>query len=165
MHEAKCNSVLLIENIECPLTTHLQKIKDGGMFRHMKTSPSKSERMELRKAIGNRVIAVTSSPPYRGPEYLVAHACFGCRKSWKLQEESSAVCPQCGKSLNWMGRAFKTPKKTDFEQWQKVEALWKAGFRFLPNTGWRDVKPYPERLRDVANFIAQNTKHPFRVEG
>lgn len=121
--------------------------------------------MELRKAIGNRVITSPDIPPYhRGPEYLVAHACFDCRKSWKLPEESSAVCPQCGKPVNWMGRAFKAPKKTDVEQWEKVEALWRAGFRFSPNTRWREVKPYPERLRDVANFVANNPKHPFRVE-
>ena len=63
-----------------------------------------------------------------------------------------------------MGRAFKAPKKTDVEQWEKVEALWRAGFRFSPNTRWREVKPYPERLRDVANFVANNPKHPFRVE-
>ena len=42
--------------------------------------------------------------------------------------------------------------------------LWRAGFRFFPNTGWREVEPYPERLRDVAKFVADNPKHPFRVE-
>ncbi|WP_395394574.1 hypothetical protein WBP07_04780 [Novosphingobium sp. BL-8A] len=52
---------------------------------------------------------------------------------------------------------------TDTEQWRKVERLWSAGFRFHPNTGWRDVAPYPDRLRDVEAFIRQNLKHPFRV--
>ncbi|WP_152998775.1 hypothetical protein [Sphingopyxis sp. H115] len=131
----------------------------------MNPAPTKSERMELRKAIGNRVITGPQVPPYhRGPELLVAHACFDCRKSWKLSEESSAICPQCGKPVNWMGRAFKAPKKTDGEQWKKVETLWRAGFRFFPNTGWRKAEPYPERLRDVAKFVADNPKHPFRVE-
>lgn len=143
----------------------LQAPKDFGMVRRMKSTPSKSERMELRKAIGNRVITGPYVPPYhRGPEFLVAHACFDCRKSWKLPEESFAICPQCRKSVNWMGRAFKAPKKTDGEQWEKVETLWRAGFRFFPNTGWREVEPYPERLRDVAKFVADNPKHPFRVE-
>jgi len=62
-----------------------------------------------------------------------------------------------------MGRAFKAPKKTNVEQWWKVERLWKAGFRFNPDTGWRDVEPYPVRLGDVEAFIRQNQKHPFRV--
>jgi hypothetical protein len=143
----------------------LWTLEDCGTIRRMKPSPSKSERMELRKAIGNRVSAGPYVPPYhRGPDYLVAHACFGCRKSWKLPEESTGTCPQCGKSANWMGRAFKAPKKTDVDQWKKVEALWRAGFRFLPNTGWREVEPYPEQFRDVAKFIADNPTHPFRVE-
>jgi hypothetical protein len=63
-----------------------------------------------------------------------------------------------------MGRAFKAPKKSDEEQWKKVEALWQAGFRFLSNTGWRDVEPYPDRLREVAGFIAANPNHPFRFQ-
>ena len=121
--------------------------------------------MEMRKAIGNRVITGPYVPPYpRGPEYLVAHACFSCRKSWKLPEESSAVCPQCGQAISWMGRAFKAPKKSNAEQWEKVEMLWRAGFRFFPNTRGREIEPYPERMRDVANFVANNLEHPFRVK-
>jgi tRNA(Ile2) C34 agmatinyltransferase TiaS len=120
--------------------------------------------MEIRKALGNRAVPGFYVPRYqRGPDYLIAHACFNCRKSWKLPEESTANCPQCGNSMSWMGRAFKAPKKTDTEQWRKVERLWSAGFRFHPNTGWRDVEPYPDRLRDVEGFIRQNLKHPFRV--
>ena len=53
---------------------------------------------------------------------------------------------------------------SDIEQWKKVELLWGAGFRFIPNTGWRDVEPYPERLREVAAFIESNREHPFRVK-
>ena len=95
---------------------------------------------------------------------MIAHACFDCRKSWKISEESTATCPQCGGALLWMGRAFKAPKMSDIEQWKKVELLWGAGFRFIPNTGWRDVEPYPERLREVAAFIESNREHPFRVK-
>lgn len=130
----------------------------------MNLSPSKSERMQLRKAIGNRVATGPDVPPYlRGPKYLVAHACFNCRKSWKLPEESAAVCPQCEQPVSWMGRAFKAPRKSDVEQWKKVEELWLAGFRFFPNTRGREVAPYPERLRDAAGFVADNPNHPFRV--
>jgi DNA-directed RNA polymerase subunit RPC12/RpoP len=125
---------------------------------------SKHERMELRKAIGNRVVEEPKLPPrHRGPEMLVAHACFDCRKSWKLSEEISRKCPQCGGGVFWMGRAFKTPKKTDDEQWQKVEVLRKAGFAFFSHTRWREAEPYPKRLQEVGDFIQNNPNHPFRV--
>ncbi|UAB78440.1 hypothetical protein INR77_01475 [Erythrobacter sp. SCSIO 43205] len=130
----------------------------------MSDAPSKAERMEIRKAIGNRSVPGPYNPPYhRGADYLTAHACFDCRSSWKMHEDSNGVCPNCGGSANFMGRAFKAPKKSNSEQWKKVERLWRAGFRFFPNTGWRDVEPYPERLREVEGFIRQNPKHPFRV--
>jgi hypothetical protein len=127
--------------------------------------PSKTERMEIRKALGNRVVSEPYVPPtHRGPAYLTAHACFDCRKSWKLSDDSAAICPQCGKSAHFMGRAFKAPKMSDKEQWKKVEALWLAGYRFFPNTGWREVQPYPARLREVEEFIRCNPQHPFRVQ-
>ena len=66
--------------------------------------------------------------------------------------------------MHWMGRAFKAPKMSDLELWKKVELLWAAGFRFISNSGWRDVEPYPERLREVAAFIERNPEHPFRVK-
>ena len=62
-----------------------------------------------------------------------------------------------------MGRAFKVPRKTDKEQWAKVEVLWRAGYRFINHTGWRDVEPYPDRLRDVEEFVRKNPAHPFRL--
>ena len=93
----------------------------------------------------------------------MAHACFDCRKGWKLAEEAAGKCPQCAGPLRWMGRAFKAPKKIDLEQWKKVEALWRAGFRFLSHTGRQKVQPYPEQFRDVDAFIRENSDHPFRV--
>ena len=63
-----------------------------------------------------------------------------------------------------MGRAFKIPKKSDIDQREKVRALWTAGFRFVSHTRWREVEPYPERLRDVPDFIQQNPDHPFRLD-
>ncbi|MEJ6010854.1 hypothetical protein [Novosphingobium aquae] len=131
----------------------------------MTLPPTKAERMEIRKQLGNRSIPEPRVPPlHRGPDYLTAHACFACRKSWKLSEDSAAVCPQCGKYAHFMGRAFKAPKMSDKEQWKKVETLWLAGYRFFPNTGWREVEPYPDRLREVDGFIRCNPMHPFRVQ-
>jgi len=131
----------------------------------MTQGPSKSERMEIRQATGNRVILGPNSEARPcGPKYLVAHACFDCRKSWKLSDEKSGTCPQCGSALHWMGRAFKAPKKSDTEQWKKVAVLWNAGFRFLSHTRWSEDEPYPDRLRDVAAFIDRNLDHRFRVK-
>ncbi|MFC4255351.1 hypothetical protein GRI97_07935 [Altererythrobacter xixiisoli] len=125
---------------------------------------SKSERMELRRASGNRVVHQPHVPLlHRGPACLWPHACFECRKSWKLAEEASAICPECKADLHWMGRAFKVPRKSDVEQWAKVQALWNAGFRFINHTRWRDVEAMPERLRDVEDFIRRNSEHPFRI--
>jgi len=105
-------------------------------------------------------------PPYhRGPECLWPHACFECRKSWKLAEGSTAKCPQCGGDLHWMGRAFKVPRKADTEQWAKVRALWMAGFRFFNSPSSKGtVEPFPERLREVDDFVRRNSDHPFRVK-
>jgi len=61
-----------------------------------------------------------------------------------------------------MGRAFKAPRKLDVEQWQKVEALWRAGFRFVP-CPWSEVEPLPDRLREVDQFIRSNPDHPLRL--
>jgi hypothetical protein len=61
-----------------------------------------------------------------------------------------------------MGRAFKAPKKADIEQWKKVEALWRAGFRFW--SVWStEVEPLPERLREVEDFVRRNPEHPARL--
>jgi hypothetical protein len=63
-----------------------------------------------------------------------------------------------------MGRGFKPPRKTDAEQWAKVRALWVNGYRFPSHERWRDVEPYPERLREVEDFVRLNPDHPFRAK-
>ena len=130
------------------------------------TSTSNAERMEIRRSVGNREVPGPTVPPYhRGAECLWPHACFDCRKSWKLTEESSAKCPECGGDLHWMGRAFKVPRKADTEQWAKVRALWVAGFRFFNSHGSKGTyDPFPERLREVEDFVRRNPRHPFRVK-
>lgn len=80
-----------------------------------------------------------------------------------MPDEAIGKCPECGVTLQSMGRAFKVPKKSDNEQWAKVRALWFAGFRFVNHTRWREVEPFPERLREVDEFVRRNPQHPFRV--
>ena len=114
--------------------------------------------MELRRVIGNRAVSGPYLPPvHRGPDYLIAHACFDCRTSWKiaLRDGSNPACPNCGAALHEMGRNFKAPKKRDIEQWNKVEALWSAGVRFW---GYNVPDPPPERLRDVAEYIGSGDR-------
>lgn len=98
------------------------------------------------------------------PQYLIAHACFDCRKSFKVapREDLSAVCPNCGGNIQEMGRSFKAPPAKDLEQWKKIKVLFAAGFRF---SSYRSTlgPPLPDRLADVATFIRDNPAHPLRV--
>jgi hypothetical protein len=98
------------------------------------------------------------------PQYLIAHACFDCRKSFKVAPRSggTAVCPNCGAQLHEMGRSFKAPPAKDKEQWAKVRMLYDAGFRFFSYRSV-DAPPLPGRLSDVESFIRDNPTHPLRV--
>jgi len=91
---------------------------------------------------------------HRGIGYPVAHACFGCRKSFKMEggfyTTRPVKCPQCGQTLAWMGRTFKAPKMGDIRQWKKVEALWRAGVRFH---SYHAAEPLPETLTEVPSFL------------
>jgi len=128
----------------------------------MSKGPTKQQRMESRRATGTRAVAV-APVRQKGPSYLIAHACFDCRKSWKVRPDRSADCPQCGSTLCEMGRSFKAPRKSDVEQWEKVRLLWFAGFRFSSYRSHPEAEPMPKRLRDVADFIRRNPRHPARV--
>ena len=121
--------------------------------------------MHLRRENGTRKITgVRESTGMLGAEYLIAHACFRCRKSWKMKpDDGGRNCPECGGQLGFMGRSFKAPKKTDTEQWEKIKRLWEAGFRFSSYRSHPDAEPLPERLSEVEDFIARNSRHPFRI--
>lgn len=132
----------------------------------MSTPKEKQRRMELRKGIGNRIITPPNPPPYhRGAPYLVPHACFSCRKSFRLSVDSGdaeKVCPECSGTLYEMGRNFRAPKKSDAQQWKKVKRLYEAGFRFI-GSGAHDVPRLPEKLSDVESFLEENPRHPLKV--
>lgn len=100
----------------------------------------------------------------RGPDYLIAHACFDCRKSFKISPKLAApICPECGAAICFMGRSFKTPSKDDLSEWKKIEKLWNAGFRFWSYRSAPDAEPFPKKLSDVDGFIKRNPDHPFRT--
>jgi len=123
----------------------------------------KQRRMTRRIAVGNRVIAPFARVGrVRVPAYLVAHACFQCRKSFKHDPERSHACPDCGGRLHWMGRSFRAPKATNREQWRKVQTLYALGFRFDRYRSYEGER-LPASLQAVAAFVARNPKHPLRL--
>jgi len=145
----------------------IASVASAGEFIHKMrmSSLSKSERKELLRALnGPPASSRANTQSYlRGKAQLWPHACFDCRKSWKLPDASSAKCPQCGSRLHDMGRGFRAPRKDAKAQWRKVEALWTAGFRFPSTASGRDAEPYPKRLREVDDFIRRNPDHPLRI--
>jgi DNA-directed RNA polymerase subunit RPC12/RpoP len=97
-------------------------------------------------------------------DYLIAHACFDCRKSFKVSPKLAAqICPDCGAAICFMGRSFKAPSKDDLSEWKKIEKLWNAGFRFWSYRSAPNAEPLPKRLSDVDDFIRRNADHPFRT--
>lgn len=126
---------------------------------------SKQDRMEIRKAMGNRVIA-PPTPLTRGPEYLSHFACFTCRKSFKqdpLNESLPHVCPECSGALRDMGRNFRPPKKAAKNAWEVARRLYEAGFRFFGSDSHSD-SALPTSLREVGQFIDDNPNHYLRIK-
>lgn len=123
----------------------------------------RDRRMAIRRDIGNRRPPEEKTKTYP-VQYLIAHACFACRKSFKVHSDETreAHCPECGKPLYCMGRSFKTPKQKDKEQWRKVQALYAYGFRFSSYRS-SDCEPLPEEYSDVDDFVRRNPNHPLRV--
>ena len=100
--------------------------------------------------------------------YKIAHACFECRKSYKIvvdygNPSNDHVCPQCRKPIYYMGRSFKAPSAKDAKQWMKVQKLYEAGFLFFSYGNYPEAEPLPERWQDVDDFIARNPDHPMKV--
>jgi hypothetical protein len=131
----------------------------------MARAEEKARRMELRRATGNRKV---KAPPAKGSPsapYRIVHACFTCRRSFKLQpqgERGTGVCPGCGGSLYQMGRSFKPPPTRDRKQWAKVQALYAYGFRFFSYRSFMCAS-LPSHWWQVEEFVRDNPEHPFRV--
>lgn len=128
---------------------------------------TKHERMEIRKAIGNRKISLSEAPPFhRGADYLSHFSCFSCRKSFKqdpLDESRPHSCPDCSGNLHDMGRNFRPPKKSAENAWDVARRLYDAGFRFF-GSGSHSDPDLPTTLREVDQFIADNTQHYLRIK-
>lgn len=122
--------------------------------------------MALRRDAGNRLPPVPKPVRSTSGSYLIAHACFACRKSFKIapRSELKAACPNCGGAIHEMGRSFKAPPSRNLGQWAKVQVLHEAGFRFFSYRTF-NCPPLPDRLSQVEAFIRDNPDHPFRVAG
>ena len=101
--------------------------------------------------------------------YLLPHACFHCRKSFKKpQNQEPRLCPQCGSGLVQLNRKFSAPKTTDVEQWKKVEFLVAHGFRFQSvyeqrEDGGKYKVDYPTTLAEARTFVVAHKEQA--VEG
>ncbi len=76
---------------------------------------------------------------------LYKFACFDCLVSfnrpalikgnnytaWLAESELKHVCPNCGKTLAFMGRNFRSPKRAAVSKWLASKLLWEAGFRYV----------------------------------
>jgi hypothetical protein len=131
----------------------------------MPSKADKERRMQSRRDLGNRRFGAGAKALSKSRAvYRIAHACFDCRKSFKIsyRESGEAPCPDCGGIAYSMGRSFKAPAATDREQWRKVQALFAHGFRFFSYRSYR-CAPLPERYRELKSFLANNPEHPFLV--
>ena len=88
--------------------------------------------------------------------YLHPYACFACRKSFKRASREHPVlkCPECGGPSIGLTRKFRTPRRSDVKEWDKVEALVRHGFLF-----WSLGEPYPDTLAEVEAFAGRHAAH------
>ena len=96
-----------------------------------------------------------NAPERDYPRQAIAHACFGCRKSFKVSALDLGrvhACPDCGEPMRMMGRHFKAPRKRDLDGWRKVERLYDAGLRFWDS---KTGHAYPKRNSEVDAFLAE----------
>lgn len=90
------------------------------------------------------------------------YACFPCRKSFKRYVADASApdvlpCPECRGSAVRLSRKFKPPRRSDKAQWAKVEAVFRAGFRFESLPGYA---PYPRTLAEVDEFVRRHGGQP-----
>jgi hypothetical protein len=70
----------------------------------------------------------------------VKYVCFDCRKVWRRWPEAGVLaerdgpsderCADCGRSVVWIGKRFKAPRRANRQQWSKVRLLYSRGARF-----------------------------------
>ena len=114
-------------------------------------------------------------------DYTLQHACFLCRKVFKktvpgkeieahrdryVYDEKNQIefkCPDCGNKLNPMGKTFRAPKKSNLEEWEVVEELYRNGFRFI-GSGFHSGAPLPTKKSELKKFLNENKDHPRKIK-
>ena len=80
-------------------------------------SEEKNRRMDLCREIGNRKVKSDSASSLSpAPPYLTAHTCFNCRKSFKLRDEKSHICPECGDLICINGKIVQNTQETMLDE-------------------------------------------------
>lgn len=90
----------------------------------------------------------------KGKQHLYPFVCFHCRSCFRrpvLIEGFERPCPRCARTAIPLWTKFKPPPRDDLKQWEKVTALVRSGFFFLPAG-----RGYPETLSEVAGFVAEH---------
>src|SRR5437764_11825760 len=83
-------------------------------------------------------------PRQRSP-IMSSHAwsCFQCRRTVRgtpnVHLGEVEYCPECGIEMTYMGWAFRSPRRSDIDQWRKVELLRRAGYIFRGGQDWPDI--------------------------
>ncbi len=100
-------------------------------------------------------------------------ACFSCRSVFSRPPVNSVTetrtCPTCGAQSVMMSQRFKAPKKSDLQQWKKVQLLAESGFFFQKvynqeeDNLWRRVG-YPKTLREAQIFVDQFQDQAYRFD-
>jgi hypothetical protein len=110
--------------------------------------------------------------------YQIQFACFDCRKAFKRpytvgEQERAAwlshrlsgkqpskgftlpnfLCPDCGRNLTLVGRAFRALRHGNLDGWRKVEFLVCSGFTF-----WSGLGRYPKTLTEAQKFVEKHRK-------
>ncbi|AVW99028.1 hypothetical protein CRN32_07430 [Vibrio vulnificus] len=107
---------------------------------------------------------------------LYKFACFDCLVSfnrpalikgnnytaWLAESELKHVCPNCGKTLAFMGRNFRSPKRAAVSKWLASKLLWEAGFRYV-GSGSHESEALPETPSSAKEFIRLTKHHVQKV--
>ena len=96
----------------------------------------------------------------QGRRYLHPHVCFECRKSFKRPvSDSKASCSDCGRPLIALNRKFSAPKKVAKGEWEVVEYLVRAGFKFQ-SIELQDgsTAKYPKTMKEAISFVSKYQK-------
>lgn len=113
--------------------------------------------MEMRRKNGTRTIRPfhEESPRFYKRQLLV-NVCFSCREGRKASiYDSPHFCHSCKSPMVEMGPTFKIPRKSNRNQWRKVEILYGGGERF--NSYGRELK-LPKRLSDIDIYFGERNE-------